>query len=453
MVTTAAACLPIAPISDTSGRTLGKISGGVPASVDARGTSIKSRSASSGRVRVKANAQAIPKVNGTKVGTLDGLKTENEVPVSMSPPPRTFINQLPDWSMLLAAITTIFLAAEKQWMMLDWKPKRTDMLVDPFGLGRIVQDGLVFRQNFSIRSYEIGADRTASVETLMNHLQETALNHVKNAGLLADGFGSTPEMCKRNLIWVVTKMQVLVDRYPTWGDVVQVDTWVAASGKNGMRRDWLVRDSRTGDILTRASRWCEIEEAKKADDQFCVPASVLSMIFKGPLERKVEADGILWVMMNKETRRLSKIPDEVREEIGGYFVDSPPTIDDDNRKLPKLDDKTVDYIRSGLTPRWSDLDVNQHVNNVKYVGWILESAPLPILETHELAGMTLEYRRECMRDSVLQSLTSVVDKDNNCAVDSENAVVECQHLLRLEGGAEIVKGRTVWRPKYSHTAA
>lgn len=38
------------------------------------------------------------------------------------------------------------------------------------------------------------------------------------------------------------------------GDVVQVDTWVAASGKNGMRRDWLVRDSQTGEILTRATR-------------------------------------------------------------------------------------------------------------------------------------------------------------------------------------------------------
>lgn len=25
-----------------------------------------------------------------------------------------------------------------------------------------------------------------------------------------------------------------------------------------------------------------------------------------------------------------------------------------------------------VQPRWSDLDVNQHVNNVKYVGWILE---------------------------------------------------------------------------------
>lgn len=54
-------------------------------------------------------------------------------------------------------------------------------------------------------------------------------------------------------------------------------------------------------------------------------------------------------MMNKETRRLSKIPDEARAEIEGYFVDSPPVIDDDSRKLPKLDETTADYTRTGLT--------------------------------------------------------------------------------------------------------
>ena len=47
-------------------------------------------------------------------------------------------------------------------------------------------------------------------------MQETALNHVKSAGLLGDGFGSTPEMSKRNLLWVVSQMQVLVEQYPSW---------------------------------------------------------------------------------------------------------------------------------------------------------------------------------------------------------------------------------------------
>ena len=57
----------------------------------------------------------------------------------------------------------------------------------------------------------------------------------------------------------------------------------------------------------------------------------------------------VWVMMNKLTRRLSKIPEEVRGEIEPYFVNSDPVLAEDSRKLTKLDDKTADYVRSGLT--------------------------------------------------------------------------------------------------------
>lgn len=155
------------PVPSSSAGAKSTKTGSGPASL----SGIKSKSASSGGLLVKANAQAPPRINGSTVGfttSVQNVKNEDDMP---SPPPRTVINQLPDWSMLLAAITTVFLAAEKQWMMLDWKPRRPDTLIDPFGIGRIVQDGLIFRQNFSIRSYEIGADRTASIETMMNHLQ------------------------------------------------------------------------------------------------------------------------------------------------------------------------------------------------------------------------------------------------------------------------------------------
>ncbi|KAI4380422.1 hypothetical protein MLD38_006616 [Melastoma candidum] len=332
VATAAASAFFIAPANDAVGKAA-KHGNGVSSAAPIKTTSRPSR------LQVMAHAQSPTKINGNLVNLTkisDNAKNEDGV---QSPPPRTFINQLPDWSVLLAAMTTVFLAAEKQWTMLDWKPKRPDMLADPFGLGRIVQDGLVFRQNFSIRSYEIGADRSTSIETLMNHLQETALNHI------------------------------LVDHYPSWGDTVQVDTWVSGSGKNGMRRDWHVRDLKTGEIIAKASS--------------------------------------LWVMMNKHTRRLSKMPEEVRGEIEPHFVDSAPAVAEDNRKLPKLDDSTADFVRSSLTPRWYDLDVNQHVNNVKYLGWILESAPQTILESHQLTAITLEYRRECGKDSMLQSLTAL----------------------------------------------
>ncbi|KAJ8561215.1 hypothetical protein K7X08_027405 [Anisodus acutangulus] len=61
-------------------------------------------------------------------------------------------------------------------------------------------------------------------------------------------------------------------------------------------------------------------------------------------------------MMNKETRKLSKISDKDRTEIEGNFADSLPVLAWGQQE-----------------PRWSDLDVNQHVNNVKDIAWILEN--------------------------------------------------------------------------------
>lgn len=60
-------------------------------------------------------------------------------------------------------------------------------------------------------------------------------------------------------------------------------------------------------------------------------------------------------MMNKQTRKLSKIPEEVRREIEPYFVSSAPVVEEDSRKLTKLDNGTADFVRSGLSVSQSSL--------------------------------------------------------------------------------------------------
>ncbi|XP_040985653.1 palmitoyl-acyl carrier protein thioesterase, chloroplastic-like [Juglans microcarpa x Juglans regia] len=281
-------------------------------------------------------------------------------------------------------------------------------------LGRFVEDQFVYRQTFIIRSYEIGPDKTATMETLMNLLQETALNHVTSSGLAGNGFGATREMSLRKLIWVVTRIHIQVQRYSSWGDVVEIDTWVDATGKNGMRRDWIIRDYKTQEIITRATS--------------------------------------TWVIMNQETRRLSKIPEQVREEVVPFYLNRVAVASDknDSEKIDKLTDKTAERIRSGLAPRWSDMDANQHVNNVKYIGWILESVPINVLGNYDLTSMTLEYRRECQQSNLLESLTSSTASGTE---DSNNYMhrrpdLEFTHLLRmLADKAEIVRARTQWHSK------
>ncbi|KAI3803270.1 hypothetical protein L1987_31420 [Smallanthus sonchifolius] len=287
-------------------------------------------------------------------------------------------------------------------IMLDQNKNDPDTIPD-LGLGRMLTDGFVFRQNFHIRSYEVGSDQTVTTETLVNLLQETSINHLKAIGVWGGGLGLTREMCKKNLIWVMAKLQVVVDRYPIWDDVIQIDTWKGAYGKIGMCSNWTFCDGKTGEILLRAS---------------CV-----------------------WLMMNEETRRLSKYPNEVRNELDKHFTNSTsPTVKEDTVKWSS---------RDGSIPRWSDLDINQHVNNAKYIGWILESVPYLIVENYELVSMTLEYRRECTKENVLQSHTYVMGIENGKQVDYDQ--VDCEHVLELENGdGEIMKGWTTWRSKHGN---
>ncbi|XP_076920787.1 palmitoyl-acyl carrier protein thioesterase, chloroplastic-like [Bidens hawaiensis] len=298
------------------------------------------------------------------------------------------------------ATKTTFL---KPNMMLEQNENDLYKVTD-LGLG-ILKDGSVFQQNFRIRSYEVGLDRTLSIETIMNLLQETSNNYMKASEVWSDRLGLTREMRKKNLIWVMAKLQLAVDHYPICDDIIQIDTWTGAYRKIGVCSNWTFCDNKTGEILLRAS---------------CV-----------------------WLLMNEDTRRLSKFPAEVRHKVEALFRDTtPPTA----KKLSTRDESVVEYVRYGLTPRWSDIDVNQHVNNAKYAGWILESVPYSILEKYELASMTLEYCRECTKENVLESRTYVMGTDNG-KLDGYDQV-DCEHMLQLEiEGGVIMKGWTTWRAK------
>ncbi|GLT91893.1 hypothetical protein SLE2022_097550 [Rubroshorea leprosula] len=173
-----------------------------------------------------------------------------------------------------------------------------------------------------------------------------------------------------------------------------------------MRRDWLIRSQATGLIFARATS--------------------------------------TWVMMNQQTRRLSKMPEEVRAEISPWFIARQAIKEDVPEKILKLD-SNAKYMDSDLKPKRSDLDMNHHVNNVKYVRWMLETIPDQFLETHELSGIVLEYRKQCGSSDIVQSY---------CQPDEDDIFSNGRftHLLQTEGEnqkEEIARGGTTWRKKIS----
>ncbi|KAG7025417.1 Oleoyl-acyl carrier protein thioesterase 2, chloroplastic [Cucurbita argyrosperma subsp. argyrosperma] len=299
-------------------------------------------------------------------------------------------------------------------------------LADRLRLGSLAEDGFSYKEKFIVRCYEVGINKTATVETIANLLQEVGCNHAQSVGFSTDGFATTPTMRKLHLIWVTARMHIEIYKYPAWSDVVEIETWCQGEGRIGTRRDWILKDYANGQVIGRATS--------------------------------------KWVMMNQDTRRLQKVSDDVRDE---YLVYCPQELrlafPEENssslKKIPKLEDPGH-YSRIGLMPRRADLDMNQHVNNVTYIGWVLESMPQEIINSHELQTITLDYRRECQQDDVVDSLTSVEEVENGSKTVTElngtNGYISSDkqddrqflHLLRLSSdGLEINRGRTQWRKK------
>lgn len=57
-----------------------------------------------------------------------------------------------------------------------------------------------------------------------------------------------------------------------------------------------------------------------------------------------------WVIMNRETRRLSKIPEEVKRELSPFYIHRIAVASEerDCEKIDKLTDETAETTRSGL---------------------------------------------------------------------------------------------------------
>ncbi|KAE9592116.1 putative oleoyl-[acyl-carrier-protein] hydrolase [Lupinus albus] len=274
------------------------------------------------------------------------------------------------------------------------------ILADRFRLGSLTEDGLSYKEKFIVRSYEVGINKTATVETIANLLQEVGCNHAQSVGYSTDGFATTPTMRKLHLIWVTARMHIEIYKYPAWSDVVEIETWCQGEGRVGTRRDFILKDFATDQVIGRATS--------------------------------------KWVMMNQDTRRLQKVSDDVREEYLVFCPREPRlAIPEENsnslKKIPKLEDP-AQYSKVGLVPRRADLDMNQHVNNVTYIGWVLESIPQEIIDSHDLEQI----------DGV--EVIPELKGRNGSTIAKEDR--QFLHLLRLSSeGLEINRARTEWRKK------
>jgi medium-chain acyl-[acyl-carrier-protein] hydrolase len=242
-----------------------------------------------------------------------------------------------------------------------------------------------FSKEFEIHYYEINQHREATPVTILNYLEDTAIAHSEQIGY------GIERLLTDNRAWVLNRWQVEIDRYPTLGEKISIETWPSKFERFYATREYLIRNARE-EIIARAVS--------------------------------------LWIFINIEKRRPVRIPPEL---IAGYGLSNKFAIAEPFEELPVLDDPGFSkefYVRR------SDIDTNNHVNNTKYLDWVLESIPQGIYEECKLTSFEIVYKKESGYGLMIKS------HSQNCSESGLNSTY--LHSIAGPEGVELATAKTNW---------
>ncbi len=238
----------------------------------------------------------------------------------------------------------------------------------------------IWKETYPIHSYEIDAEGYLSLPHLGRFMQEAAWKHAENIGV---GFSF---LIREKLLWVLAQQHLQIHSYPQLGQTVEVHTWPSDRDRRFYYRDFRL-----------LCAGLEIGLATTA-----------------------------WVVIDLTTRRRAdrtldfKITDPCDERV---FAQRPAPVNA----------VTEPAWSNSLHVRYGDLDVNDHVNNVKYIEWILEGFNREHYHRKSVAEMTVNY------------LSEARFRDEICIENMPLQNSSYLHSVKNAGnGTELCRSRTYW---------
>lgn len=177
----------------------------------------------------------------------------------------------------------------------------------------------VFTVPFKVRSYEVDHNQEASISTICNYFQEAAGVHARELQF------DISDLQKKGLTWILYKLQVKVHMFPKRWESIRVITWPSTGDGLRAYRDYELHSENNELLAIGLSQWMVLDIRKKRPVK--MPEELMSSRFK----------------TDKHVLDLHK-----------------------SNLTPLLPEDAAFITTAGL----NDLDMNRHVNNVRYIDWI-----------------------------------------------------------------------------------
>mgnify|MGYP000949375936 CR=1 FL=1 len=204
----------------------------------------------------------------------------------------------------------------------------------------------LYKKDYKVEINHVDFKGDLKLGSLFTYFQDIAGLHAENLGM-----GRKVLYEQYGVIWVLVRMRVDIIKYPKWKDIITLETWPQEPSRMGFDRDFLIKD-KEGNILAKAVS--------------------------------------TWVVIDLESRKLVR----TKSVYTGY----PPVI-----KTRAIDCKLGNLKPSGelemtyeRTVRYSDIDVNEHLNNAKYLDFIMDSFSLEEHRRFSVKSVEISYSNEAL---------------------------------------------------------
>jgi medium-chain acyl-[acyl-carrier-protein] hydrolase len=243
-----------------------------------------------------------------------------------------------------------------------------------------------FEKQYRVHVYETGPDGKLNLCSLFNYLQDIASDHAIRLGFGRD------DLIRDNRFWVLSRIYAEIKRMPEWGDSVIVKTWPNGTDKLFALRNF---DISFPDGTHSASATSS------------------------------------WLILDRTTRKVQR-PDNI---LSKFYSDLHPN-HSPIRYASKLEASSDENHPSRLYKICvSDLDVNLHANNVKYLSWVSDFHDLEFVMKNFPRSAEINYLAESHYDEEVVIKTSE---------EKMNGSVFNHSILRTSDNKELCRIRIEW---------
>lgn len=206
----------------------------------------------------------------------------------------------------------------------------------------------IYRLSFTIDPLHLDRFGRCKASVLLSFAQEAAESH---SMILSTDWET---LHQKGIFWAVIRQKLQVTRLPRLGEVITVETWPMPTTRVAFPRSTVAYDEDGNEVFRAIS---------------------------------------LWVLMDEKTRMMilpGKTDIAVRGTVRGNELPPPGSLMVKN--LDRLYERSV---------RFSDLDRNGHMNNTRYLDWVMDLLPSTFHRDHPLREVTLCYLSEAKENEQL----------------------------------------------------